>query len=81
MSTCETCTLPVFDWGNECAPQGGRCKDCDTGICARPGCAAQPAEVCCDECPVTGLCWDCASLRWCPEFPLAVIEANQKAVA
>lgn len=73
MNTCETCKLPVYDWGQEASPQGGSCKDCCIGICARPDCAAEPVEICCEECACEGLCWECASLRWCPEFPDAMI--------
>lgn len=69
--TCETCGLPTYDWGQECSPQGGSCRDCGIGICARPECAAQPVEVCCDECAPRGLCFECASLRWAPVYPSA----------
>lgn len=77
VNTCETCKLPVYDWGQEASPQGGSCRDCSAGICARPDCAAEPVEVCCEECACEGLCWACASLRWCPEFPAAIIAANR----
>ena len=73
-ATCETCNLPVYDWGQEDAPQGGHCADCYDGICAREGCAAEPPQA--DERVIDGLCWECASLRYCPEYPEAIKAAN-----
>jgi hypothetical protein len=77
---CDSCGLPVYWMFQECQPVAGSCRECGAGICARPDCAAEPAEVCCDECGAHGLCWDCASLAWCPELPTAILEANRLAV-
>ena len=76
MSLCESCKLPTYDWSYEDSPQAGTCRECYADICARPGCAAEAVEICCEECACTGLCWDCASLRWCPELPAAILAAN-----
>lgn len=73
-ATCETCLSPVYDWGQEDAPQGGHCSDCYDGICARDGCAAIPPAP--DETIIDGLCWECASIRWCPVWPVEMIAAN-----
>lgn len=73
-TTCERCNSPVYDFGQEDYPQGGNCRDCFAGICAREGCAAIAPEP--DETVIDGLCWECASLRWCPAFPAAILANN-----
>jgi hypothetical protein len=74
--TCESCGLPVYWFLQELSPVWGHCKDCFVIICEREECAAVPASVCCDECPVRGICFECMSLRWCPEYPPEIKAAN-----